>query len=45
MDVVERLILLNNRLCKSIFDVEAITKGLNTYEKSVDNCHHKLDRI
>ena len=34
IDVVKRVIFLNNLLLKFIFDVEVITKGLNTYEKS-----------
>tara|TARA_Y100000746_G_scaffold108067_1_gene92392 strand:- start:494 stop:601 length:108 start_codon:yes stop_codon:yes gene_type:complete len=34
MDGVKRAIFLNNLLLKFIFDVEVITKGLNTYEKS-----------
>ncbi len=34
MDVVKRLIFLNNLLLKFILDVEVITKGLNTYEKN-----------
>ena len=42
MDVVTGAIVLNNRFQDKFFDVGAITKGLNTYEKKRRNCHIKI---
>ena len=41
----EKATILNDYLKKSNFDVEVITKGLNTYEKNFQNCHLKLNYI
>ena len=42
VDVVKRKKVLSKHFYKSNFDVGGITKGLNTYEKNVYNCHLKI---
>ena len=39
----EKVIFLNNLLLKLFFNVEVITKGLNTYEKDFQICHTKFN--